>query len=152
MPILLVAWRLDGQGQFAVGDAVAVVLDDEAADAAGDQLELDLAGAGVQRVVHQFAHDGGRAFDDLAGGDLGDQFIGEFADRAPARGGGGVECGRGVRRRGEGVVHGGDCRRWRGSGADHCRSEGLTPFGGPHRISESVNLAFRHRLTWNRPP
>jgi hypothetical protein len=43
-------------------------------------------GAGVQRVVHQLAHHRGRALHHLAGGDLADQFVGQFADRA-ARGG-----------------------------------------------------------------
>ena len=63
-------------------------------------------GKAQPRVVDQFAHDGGRAFDDLAGGDLGNQFIGEFADRAARAGDGVALIGRGVRHRGEGVIHG----------------------------------------------
>ena len=42
----------------------------------------DLAGAGVQRVVDQLAHHRGRALDHLAGGDLADQLVGQFAYHA----------------------------------------------------------------------
>jgi hypothetical protein len=76
---------LERQRQLGGRDAAAVVLDDDAAHAAGHQLDEDIPGAGIQRVVHQLAHDRGRALDDLAGGDLADQLVGQFADRA-ARG------------------------------------------------------------------
>ena len=67
------------------GNAQAVVLDHDGAHAAGGQANVDLRGAGIERVVHQLAHHGGRALDHLAGGDLADQFVGQLADRA-ARG------------------------------------------------------------------
>jgi len=40
----------------------------------------DLAGAGVQAVFHHFFQRRGRALYDLAGGDLVDQVVGQFAD------------------------------------------------------------------------
>ena len=70
------------QRQLFERDADAVVFDRDAAHAAGHQLQLDLAGAGVDRVVNQLAHHRSRAFNHLTGGDLADQFIGEFADAA----------------------------------------------------------------------
>ncbi len=76
---------LERQGQLLGRDAAAVVLHHDGAHAAAHELDIDLAGAGVQGVVHQLAHHGGRALHHLASGDLADQFIGEFAD-GPARG------------------------------------------------------------------
>lgn len=81
---------LEGQRQLGHRDAAAVVLDDDGAHAAGHQLDLDVLRAGVQRVVHQLAHDRGRALDDLAGGDLADQLVGQLADEA-----GGGDFGQG---------------------------------------------------------
>ena len=77
------------QRQRQVGrfDAAAVVLDHDAAHPAGQQAHGDLRGPGVQRVVDQFAHHRGRAFDDLAGGDLADQFVGQLADATGLAGG-----------------------------------------------------------------
>ena len=42
---------------------------------------LDALRAGVQAVLHQLLDDGRRALDDLAGGDLIDEVIVEYADR-----------------------------------------------------------------------
>ena len=83
LAILLVAWRLRAAA-VARQDAAAIVFDDDAAHAARHQ-RPGSAGAGVQGVVHQLAHHRGGALDHLAGGDLADQFIGQFADRAAAR-------------------------------------------------------------------
>ena len=84
--------------QLFARDAVAIVLDPDAAHAAGQQPHCHLAGAGVERVVDQLAHHGGRAFDHLAGGDLADQFIGQFADAGAGRGGGVGHRQAGLRR------------------------------------------------------
>jgi hypothetical protein len=67
--------------QLGGGNAHTVVLDLDGADAAARQAYDDLGGAGVQRVVDQFPHHRGRPLDHLAGGDLADEFIGQFADR-----------------------------------------------------------------------
>jgi hypothetical protein len=73
---------LERQRQLIGRDARAVVLDHDAAHAAGRQPHRDLRGAGIQRVVDQLAHHRGRALDDLAGRDLAHQLVGQFADRA----------------------------------------------------------------------
>ena len=70
------------QGQLFEWNAAAIVFHEDLADAAGHQLDGDLAGTGVQGVVHQFAHDRGRALDHLTGSDLTDQFVGQLADGA----------------------------------------------------------------------
>ena len=92
-----------GQRQLVLGDARAVVLDHDGAHAARAQAHGDLRGAGVQRVVQQFAHDRGGTLDHLAGRDLADQLVGQFTDGAA---------------RGREDRHGADCRnpaRARGS-------------------------------------
>jgi hypothetical protein len=71
--ILLVAWRCSASGSSSGGDAGTVVLDHDAAHAAGHQPHRHRRGAGIERVVDEFAHHRGRALDDLAGGDLADQ-------------------------------------------------------------------------------
>jgi hypothetical protein len=73
------------QRQFVGGDTGTIVLDHHRACATGQQPHGDLGGAGVERVVHQFAHHRGRAFDDLAGGDPADQLIWQVADRPASR-------------------------------------------------------------------
>jgi hypothetical protein len=73
---------LEGQRQLLGRDAAAVVLDHDGPDAAGHQPHGDLVGARIQRVVHQLAHHRGRALHHLAGGDLADQFVGQFSDGA----------------------------------------------------------------------
>ena len=78
-------------------DAQAVVLDRDQPHAAGRQSHRDLRRARVERVVEQLAHHRGRAFDHLARGDLADQLVGEFADRA-AFGGGEGGGGKGAHR------------------------------------------------------
>jgi len=65
---------------------VPIVFDDDGANAAARELHRDLGRAGVQRVVDQLANDRRGSLDDLAGGDLTDQLIAEFADRAAGRG------------------------------------------------------------------
>ena len=77
---------LHGQGQLAGRDAVAVVLDHDAAHAASHQTHGDLRGTGVQRVVDQLPHHRGGPLDHLAGGDLADELVGQGQDAA--RGGG----------------------------------------------------------------
>ena len=82
---------LERDRQLFAQDARAVVLHRDQAHAAGKEAHRDLGGAGVQRVVDQFAHHRGRPLDDLAGGDLADQFIGQLKDGAAGgRGGDGV--------------------------------------------------------------
>ena len=69
---------LERGGQFCAGYAAAVVFDRDQAHAAGEQAQGDLAGPGVQGVVDQLAHDRRGALDDLTGGDLADEFVGQF--------------------------------------------------------------------------
>jgi hypothetical protein len=70
------------QGQLFERNAAAIVFHQDLADAAGHQLDGDLAGARVQGVIDQFAHDRGRTLDHLAGGNLADQLVGQLADVA----------------------------------------------------------------------
>ena len=71
----------DRQRQFVGGDAAAVVADADQAHAALFQVDVDAARTGIERVLHQFLDHGRRALDDLAGGDLVDEGVGELADR-----------------------------------------------------------------------
>ena len=89
-----------GQRQFVQRYAAAIVLDHDAAHATGHQLDLHLGRPGVQRVVHQFAHDGRRPLYHLACGDLADQFIGKFLNDAARR-----RCTE-TRLQGKGQIHG----------------------------------------------
>ncbi len=70
----------EGQRQLAERDAVAVVLDDQAGEAAVAHGDRDAARAGVQRVLAEFLDDGRRPFDHLAGGDAVDGGVVEHAD------------------------------------------------------------------------
>ena len=71
------------QRQLVAGDAAAVILDHDAAHPARGKPHDDLGGARVQRVIDQFAHHGGWPLDHLAGRDLADQLVRQFADRPP---------------------------------------------------------------------
>src|SRR6266511_3412446 len=62
-------------------DAVAVVGDADALDAAAGEIDVDLGCACIERILEQLLQRGGGTLDDLAGGDLVDQLIGECADR-----------------------------------------------------------------------
>jgi hypothetical protein len=61
-------------------NAAAVVGDGDAFDAAFFQPHGDLGGARVECVFQQFLDHGRRPFDHLAGGDLGNQLIGQGLD------------------------------------------------------------------------
>jgi hypothetical protein len=61
---------LKSQLDLVGGDAVAVIRDQDAVGAAALDLDLDVAGAGVQRVLDQLLHHRRGALDDLPGGDL----------------------------------------------------------------------------------
>lgn len=75
--------------QFVGRNPAAVVGDRDALDAAFFQHDAQRRRAGVHRVFEQLLDDRRRAFDDLAGGDLADQLVGQGLDRAQrARGGG----------------------------------------------------------------
>ena len=65
-----------------------VVFHTDEPDTAFNQTHHHLGGTGVQSVVHQLSHHRCGAFDHFTGGNLADQFIGEFADGASRRGGG----------------------------------------------------------------
>ncbi|OQC04658.1 MAG: hypothetical protein BWX79_02451 [Alphaproteobacteria bacterium ADurb.Bin100] len=73
----------DRGGQLLARNARAIVFHRDQPHAAGQQAQRDLRGTGVQGVVQQLAHHGGRALHHLAGGNLADEFVGQFADRAP---------------------------------------------------------------------
>jgi hypothetical protein len=92
------AGEVGGVGDFAGGVAFeaeegvvaahagAVVGDAEEGAACGEGFDGDAGGAGVDAVFDQFLDDAGRAFDDLAGGDLVRHVFGEESD--PVHGGG----------------------------------------------------------------
>ena len=58
-------------------NAHAIVFHRDQAHTSGLQPHGDLGCARVQRIVQQLAHDGRRTLDDLARGDLTDQFVGK---------------------------------------------------------------------------
>ena len=71
---------IDGEREIAMGHAAAVVGDADAPAAAAIGEDVDPAGAGVDRVLHQFLHHARRPFHHLAGGDAVDDLFGELAD------------------------------------------------------------------------
>ncbi len=71
---------LDREQQVLADDALAVVGDADAADAAALEVDVDLCGTRVERVLQQFLQRRRRAFDDLARGDLVDQVVGQRSD------------------------------------------------------------------------
>ena len=75
-----------GQGQLLRRDAAAIVLHGDAAHSPGREPDRDLGGAGIQRVVHQFAHHRGGPLHHLARGDLAHQLVGQFQDGASGGG------------------------------------------------------------------
>ena len=62
---------LECQLHLVGGDAAAVVSHADVIDAAGGDLDRDLSGAGIQRVLDQLLDHRDGALDDLACGDLG---------------------------------------------------------------------------------
>ena len=79
---LEVAWRSKASRASSRIHAVAVVGDADELAAAGFDFDADARGAGVERVFEEFFDHGGRAVDDLAGGDLVGDLVGENADAA----------------------------------------------------------------------
>ncbi len=71
---------LERQQRVVLRHAAAVVLDADERAAAGEELDLDTRGAGVERVLHQLLDHRGRALDDLARGDLVGDPVGKDAD------------------------------------------------------------------------
>ena len=69
--------------------AAAVVGDGDPVAPAGADLDAHAPGAGVEGVLDQLLHHGGRPLDDLAGRDLVDQGVG--SGRTARRGGPGFE-------------------------------------------------------------
>ena len=72
----------DRERQVLALDAGAVVGDADALDAAAGEVDVDLRRARVERVLEQLLQRRRRPLDDLAGGDLVDQQVGQRADRA----------------------------------------------------------------------
>ena len=70
------AVALEGDLDVVGAEAAAVVLDAHHLLAPGAQLHGDLAGAGVDGVLHQFLDHGKGALDHLAGGDLAEHVLG----------------------------------------------------------------------------
>ena len=75
-----VACRATASGEIVAADARAVVGDADAPDAAAFDVDVDLRRAGVERVLEQLLQRDGRTLDDLAGGDLVDEMVGQRAD------------------------------------------------------------------------
>jgi len=71
--------------EFVARDAAAVVGHPDAPHTPLFELYFDRAGAGIDGVLEQFLEHRGGPFDDLAGGDLVDQEVGERTDRGHAR-------------------------------------------------------------------
>ena len=69
-----------GQRQLGAGNAEAVVFDDDAAYATRRQFHRHFRRTGVQCVVHQLTHHRGWPLHHFTGGDLADEFVGQFAD------------------------------------------------------------------------
>ena len=84
-PILLVAWRFSASGSSSAGMPPPSSSTTMLRTPPAGSRTRDLRGAGVERVVDQLAHHRGRALDHLAGGDLADQLVGQFADGAAGR-------------------------------------------------------------------
>ncbi len=72
----------EGEQSIVADHAMAVVGDADEFAAAGFDLDTDASGAGVNGVLKQFLDDGGRTLDDLAGGDLVRDLVGEDVDAA----------------------------------------------------------------------
>ena len=77
----------EGHWQLLAQNACAIVFHRNQPHAAGQEPHRDLTGACVQCVVHQLPHHGGRSLHHLTCGDLADQLIGQFSDRAAGGGG-----------------------------------------------------------------
>ncbi len=70
----------DRERELLALDAAAVVGDADALDAAAGEIDVDLRRARIERVLEQLLQRRGRPLDDLAGGDLVDEVIGQRAD------------------------------------------------------------------------
>jgi hypothetical protein len=70
----------EGEEGVVAGHAAAVVGNTDEAAAAGFDFDADAGGASVERILQQFLDDGGGAVDDLAGGDLVGDLVGENMD------------------------------------------------------------------------
>ena len=77
----------EGEEGVVADHAVAVVGDADELAAAGFDVDADAGGAGVEGVFEELFDDGGGALDDLAGGDLVGDLIGEDVDATH-----GVDC------------------------------------------------------------
>ncbi len=85
--------------QVLARDAAAVVGDADALDAAVLEVDVDLRGAGVERVLEQLLQRRRRPLDDFAGGDLVDEQVGQRPDRRPSAASVGEPAAPSARRR-----------------------------------------------------
>ena len=83
------------EGEFLGRHADAVVGDLDAVDPAAIQRHDDPRAAGIERVLHQFLHRGGRPLDHLTGGNAVDRGFGEQANAGDRAGDSGVGVGHG---------------------------------------------------------
>jgi hypothetical protein len=74
----------EGEQSVVADHAAAVVGDANEAAAASLDFDADACGAGIEGVLQELLDDGGGAVDDLAGGDLVGNLVGENADTAHA--------------------------------------------------------------------
>ena len=77
---LEVAWRSTASGEVGRAHADAVVADADEGEAAGGGDDLDLAGAGVERVLDELLDHARGTLDHLAGGDAVDGLRAQLAD------------------------------------------------------------------------
>jgi hypothetical protein len=76
---------LEGEQGVVAIHALAVVGDADQLAPAGFHFHANARGAGVQRILQELLHDGGRTVDHLAGGDLIGDLVGKNADAAHQR-------------------------------------------------------------------
>ncbi len=74
-----------GQAEFGLGYAPAIIADRNAAYAASVQANFNGPGSGIDGVFQQFFQDRGGALDNFAGGNLADQQVGQGGDRTAFR-------------------------------------------------------------------
>jgi hypothetical protein len=76
---------LEGQQSIVAEHAATVVGDADQAAAAGFDLDAQLGGPGVERILEQLFDDRSGALDDFTGGDLVGDLVGQDADAAHGR-------------------------------------------------------------------
>jgi hypothetical protein len=80
LPDLRGRMALQAEQGVIAAHAVAIVRHPDERAPAGTDLDRDAMGVGIEGILDEFLHDRGRALDDLAGGDLVGDVVGEESD------------------------------------------------------------------------